>query len=72
MHDKGCRLDGEAKKLPRENAIKGHTDFKSTVFKLGLFSYEAEFEDIIVGVEREWESTSGKSLTIRVITDKKP
>lgn len=72
MNEKGCRLDGEANKLPRENAIKGHTDFKGSVFKLGLFSYEAEFDNIIVGIEREWESTSGKLLTISVIAGKKP
>lgn len=53
MHEKGCRLDGEANKLPRENVMKGHTDSKGPVFKLGLFSYEAEFDDIIVSVERE-------------------
>ena len=72
VHDKEWRLDGEANKLPRENAIRGTTGLKGPVVKLGLFSDEAKFDDMMVGLEKEWESIPGKSLTVRVITGKKP
>lgn len=64
--------NGEANKLPRENAIRGLNNFNRPVGRLGLFRYEAEFADMMVGVEKEWESTSGKLLILRVITGKKP
>lgn len=72
VHDREWRLDGGANKLPRENAIRGHTGLKGPAVRLGLFSHEAEFVDMMVGVEKEWESTAGKSLILRVITGKKP
>lgn len=72
VHDKEWRFDGEANKLPRENAIRGNVGLKGSVVKLGLLRYEAEFDDMMVGVEKEWESTPGKPLTVRVVTGKKP
>lgn len=72
VYDKAWRLDGEANKLPRENAIRGHMGLKGPVVRLGLFSCEAEFDDMMDGVENEWESTSGKPLILHVITGKKP
>lgn len=70
-YDKEWRLGGEANRLSRENIIRGLTALKGPVIRHGLLSYEAEFDDMMVGVEKEWEPTSGKSLILRVITGKK-
>lgn len=72
-YDKKWRLDEEANKLPRgEHYQRGLTGLKGPVIRHGLLSYKAEFDDMMVGVEKEWEPTSGKSLILRVITGKKP
>lgn len=72
VHKKEWRLHGESSVLSRENALRGHRGLKCPVVKCGLFSSDAEFDDIMAGVEIEWESIPGKALTIRVITGRKP
>lgn len=71
-HKNEWRLHGDANVLSRENALRGHRGLKGPVIKCGLFSSEAEFEDMMAGVEREWASIPGKALTIWVITGRKP
>ncbi|KAH6667976.1 hypothetical protein B0J14DRAFT_567323 [Halenospora varia] len=72
VHKKEWRLHGESNVLSRENALRGHRGLKGPVVKCGLFSSDAEFDDMMAGVEIEWESIPGKALTIRVITGRKP
>lgn len=72
VYKKEWRLHGESSVLSRENALRGHRGLKGPVVKCGLFSSDAEFDDMMVGVEIEWESIPGKALTIRVITGRKP
>ncbi|KAF2129629.1 S-adenosyl-L-methionine-dependent methyltransferase [Dothidotthia symphoricarpi CBS 119687] len=72
VHDKEWRLHGDSNVLSRENALRGHRGLKGPVVKYGLFSSDAEFDDMMTGVETEWKSTLGKALIIRVITGRKP
>ncbi|KAJ9256291.1 hypothetical protein DTO195F2_6016 [Paecilomyces variotii] len=69
---KEWRLHGESNVLPRQNAIRGHRGLKGPVVKSGLLSSDAEFDEMMAGVEMEWQSIPGDALTICVITGRKP
>ncbi|KAI4261029.1 MAG: hypothetical protein L6R42_003763 [Xanthoria sp. 1 TBL-2021] len=72
VHDKEWRMHGESNQLSRDNALRGHRGLKAPVVKCGLISSDVDFENMMAGVEEEWESTPGKPLIIRVIIGRKP
>lgn len=72
VHKKEWRLDGDCNVLSRENALRGHMGLKGPVVKCGLFSSDAEFDDMMAGVKSEWESIPGEALSISIITGRKP
>ncbi|KAL8996025.1 MAG: hypothetical protein Q9169_004372 [Polycauliona sp. 2 TL-2023] len=72
VHDMEWRLHGESNQLSRENSLRGHKGLKVPLVNCGLVSSDLVFDNMMAGVEDEWEGTPGTPLIIRVITGRKP